>query len=110
METDHLLFITDKTQKLPAVISLLIHAAIQGDENAKKSVISFFAPSIKKIAEKVLSLYKTKNESDFELLVQSGIKTLFFFIHRHQEEGFCKFLLFAAKENMSYTCATGKLP
>jgi hypothetical protein len=109
METDHLLLITDKTQRLPAVISLLIHVAIQGDENAKESVIGFFAPSIKKIAEKMLSLYKTKDVNDTELLVQSGLHTLFFFIHRHQEEGFCNFLLFALKENMRYTCATGKL-
>lgn len=110
MEVENLLLITDQNQKISAFISLLIHATIQGDENAKEGVIEFFTPSIKKIAEKVLSIHRKEFDDDAELLVQSGVKTLFFFIHRHQEEGFLKFLLFAVKENMRYTCATGKLP
>lgn len=105
-ENYNLFYLTNNNQKLPVYLTLLFHSAIKGDETATEALVEEFSPSIKKIASKIQSQYNLSNEQSFDILLQSGIKTLKDLMKKHSEEGFCKFILFAIRENMRYTLAT----
>jgi len=103
-QSENLFFLTDKNQKLPVDLTLLFHSAIKGDEKATDAIIKEFLPSIKKIASIVQCQHNLSDEQSFDLMVQSGIKTLKDFMVKHTDEGFCKFILFAIRINMN-TCS-----
>jgi hypothetical protein len=107
-EIDNLFYLTDDGQTLPPRLTLLFHAAINGDEVATKGLVKEFTPSIRKIAAKVQSQNGLNDRHSFNLLIESGTKTLMDLMKKHGEEGFCKFILFAFRTNMVYTLATQK--
>lgn len=100
-----LINIAKKGGKLPPYVTLLFHAANRGDKAALNAIISEFYPGIMEIASEIQTQYELTDCMVMEKLHESAVQTLVDFMKRHQEEGFCKFLLWAFRANMIYTLA-----
>lgn len=100
-----LINIAKKGSKLPPYITLLFHAANRGDLKARNAIIAEFYPGIMQIASEIQTQYELTDYMVMEKLHESAVQTLVDFMKRHQEEGFCKFLLWAFRANMIYTLA-----
>lgn len=100
-----LINIARKGGMLPPYITLLFHAANRGDEQARNAIILEFYPLILEIASEIQTQYELTDCLVMEKLHDSAVQTLVDFMRRHQEEGFCKFLLWAFRANMIYTLA-----
>jgi len=101
-----LFYTTDGKQKLPPDMTLLFRAASNGDTEATDALLDAFASSIIMIAQKIQDQYNAPGQRIAEKLFAAGAKTLKDFTPKHDEDGFCSFILFAIRENMRYALAT----